>query len=577
MARFDQDTVTDDYASPWLQQQPDALNAGTIAPTPAPAPTPTAAPSPEPVPGWGDSPTSPAAPTAPTSPTAPSGGYQFDMGPQASPTSDPQLGDPGGDVGASAYQTLLESIRGASDPTTLARSRDALARQLQADLEADGHKVTWKGETMLIDGRAYEVGGDVVGMPGHAVESFTDGTFGGSTSLGAGIPWDVGADHPSSNPDGYIWDGSQARFVPAPPPMSGGGQQTAEQVVDDWFNTINVRGHQDKKVWIDYLKKAGVTPGNIEFFKQRFLEDPNDNPHSPQNQPGRGGSTTLNYAMPDIPAWLRAWSPSAPTYTPGSIDTELKDLPDFDEIYKLASGNDESEKDTEALIRGILEHPESLSDRDVEMLKAHNAEEAAVAGQLQDEELQHFGANTGLDTSPWLAGQRAQNAWDRREATIGSNRTVDIAAANTRGADRARAAQLGTSYNAYRSSKAQAVTNLAVEAALGKAGEQRSRTALNEAFKQAATQLGLSRDQLVVSYIQGNMDFVTKQMGFDVDLRKLAQQSDEFKQQLAQRIAEVKQADEQFQANYGLAAQEFGERKTQNAWERAKAAAGLGV
>jgi hypothetical protein len=279
-----------------------------------------------------------------------------------------------------------------------------------------------------------------------------------------------------------------------------------------------------------------------------------------------------------LPPGLANWQPGAPQYLPDFISPET-DIPGFSDTLALLSQPLDSETQTAALVKNILEHPESLSDKDIEMLKAKNAEELAAAGQAQDEELQHLGYNSGLDSSPWLAGQRASNEWGRRTATVAGNRNVDMTAAQTNAADRRAAAGVGTTFASYQTNRRNAAVNMALESAVQKAAEQRGRVSLNESLKQAATSLGLTRDQLTLSYISTNLDYLTKNKSIDndfaINMKKLQEQSDEFKADLAQRIAQLKQQDEQFRAQYGLDAQRLQELIGQDSWERQKALLGV--
>jgi hypothetical protein len=124
---------------------------------------------------------------------------------------------------------------------------------------------------------------DFAPAPAPAQDPFAAFSGGG----GAPQPWDpyysaYGAEHPGANTAAPI--GTQLSYTNAPmaAAASGGGGRTAESIVDDWFANQNIRGHQDKNVWINYLKNAngGLTDQNINYFLERFREDPNNNPHT---------------------------------------------------------------------------------------------------------------------------------------------------------------------------------------------------------------------------------------------------------------------------------------------------------
>lgn len=614
MARFSQDE-TDPLERAW--QQADASLNPTPAPvSPTPAPDVTAGPSPWTENNPYDQQPTPTPRPAPGQAAGGAGDFTQDLGPGAS-SGGGAFSSPGVPVSAigsaNSYQSYLDSINGATDPRQQLVARDGLARQLQSDLEADGHTIKWNGDTLMIDGRPYELGS---GASSGNRETDLESPLGGvpsptAGSSGSSTPW-----VPTDIPKGMQWDPNVAGFVPTNIPLdpSGyvmqGGQlvgkanpgarvETGASNPLSWVDDTlaEVQSTDDLQQWYRYIqadpKAMAGDPSAIEYWKDRIRRGDGSmlvkngtltkfQDGASAGAGGRGGAVSNTYDFNSLwnsmPDFLKNWSPQAAQYQPDAIDTNLDELPGFDEIYKLLSKDDPEEAKLSGLVNNILEHPESLSDTDVEMLKAQNAEETALAGQAQDEELQHFGAQAGLSDSPWLAGQRSQNAWDRRQATIGSNRTVDIAAANQRQSDRLAAASLGQGFAQYRTAKGQQALNIAVEGALGKASEQRGRKALNESMKQAATQLGLSRDQLVLGYITNNLSFLrdnkSLDLGYDIDIKKLSEQSDEFRQTLAQRIAEMKQADDQFKANYGLAVQSFNHNVDQDYWERAKAAAG---
>lgn len=281
----------------------------------------------------------------------------------------------------------------------------------------------------------------------------------------------------------------------------------------------------------------------------------------PPPPPGSPQRSNISVGAVDVPPWLR----DAPTYQPGGyLDTTLADMPGFADLYAQASRPTPHQAELDSLVSNILQHPESLSEQDVATLKAKAAENAAVAGQAQDEDLQHFGFSGGLNDSPWLAGQRAQNAWGTRNSQIQANQNVDIAAADRRSSDRLAAANLGTSYSSYQSGRHTAALNLALDGALAKYGEQRNRTSLNASMDQAAAQSGQSKAQLISNYVLGAT-------GQQIDVAKLNQQGDQFMQDLAYRVSQLKQQSDQFDADMQLALQKFQHTKDQDAWTQAHA------
>lgn len=622
-----------DLESPWTQQ-PDPYSprpsAGTTAdgwPTNAsvglpqtPAATSQAPPSPSPTPSA-------------ASGATPAASYLTDLNGAGTP--------PGGGAPASSVQSVtdysshLGAIASATDPQSSAVAKDTLARRLQSDLTADGHDVAWKGETLLIDGRPYELGG---GAPSPVTASSTVGparpgqdpprpdptptpaapptssVSPPATTSGPAVtpPLDkirnavlefarthpganpsVSRDpeywarqilgtHPNGNVDWAYW--SQRMLTPEGPAEGGGragttgsGPLTEQQVLDQtnhyariaWGRDLTPDDLAQMKRDLGYQPGAPIDPKMTSAIEAWVMN----------HRPKTGGATgTGGGGATQLPPGFGDWQPGAPYYLPTFVD-QTNDIPDFKSVYDKLSAPQPGDVETEALVKQILAHPESLTDQEIASLKAKNAEELAVGAQAQDEELQHFGYQSGLENSPWLAAQRAGRAWDRRSATVAGNRNIDLTAASTRQADRQKAAQLGSAYSSYRSTRQQSAVNMAVESAVARAGESRNRSSMNETLKQAATSLGMSRDQLTLTYMKTNLDYLTTNKAIDntfsVNIKQLQQQSDQFRETLLQRIAELKQQDEQFRANYGLDLQRLESLKNNDAWERARTLYGL--
>lgn len=497
-------------------------------------------------------------PSPGAAPTSQPGGGSFQeampaVEPQAS--SDPTAADPsqpspwlpnpstpapgGAQPAAAAQPTWQSDANGgqAASPDPHAVARDEMATQVQSDLEADGHKVTWnKQGQMVVDGRTYELNAQTFG--GETPDTGAPGAGPGSDVPGATAPPAAG--------------GSGAPNTPAP----GNDENQIQGWASQWL------GHTFTQTQLDALKGQPlelVMHDIANSDEAKLYAARQGAPTSAAPVPG-GGSGGYSVPNVDIPPWLQ----DAPTYQPrGYLDTELADLPNFKELYDRASAPTPHEAELDALVSNILQHPESLSEQDVATLKAKAAENAAVAGQAQDEELQHFGFNAGLSDSPWLAGQRASNAWNRRNTTIQADQNVDIAAADRRGADKRSAAALGTSYAGYQSGRKTAALNLALDGALAKFGEQRNRTALNASMDQAAAQSGQSKAQLIANYVLGAT-------GQAIDVEKLNQQGSQFMQDLAFRVSQLKQQSDQFDAQMQLALQQFQHTKDNDAWTQAQ-------
>jgi hypothetical protein len=264
----------------------------------------------------------------------------------------------------------------------------------------------------------------------------------------------------------------------------------------------------------------------------------------------------------EVPQWLKDMVPG---YTPTLMDTSLNELPDFKTLFDSAMGDNPNAAALDKLVGKILEHPESLSDHDLETLKARAAEEAAVASQANDEDLLHFAANSNLGDSPWLASARQANAQARRNTTIQSNQNLDIAAADRRAQRQAERRGARHHGGNARSARSQAATSTALSGVLAKTNMQTTRAQLNERSSRRPPSSGSRAPALATNYVLGHA-------GVQIDEAKFKSQSDQWKQDLALKIAQLKQQSDQFDAELQLEMQKFQHGKDNDAWAKAQAA-----
>lgn len=510
--------------------------------------------------------------------------YQADLGPTpwatgATTAQQASAGPSGAQAAVSTYQTHIDALNNATTPQEQLIAQDALTQQLQQDLEADGHKVTFKNGQIVVDGRAYEVGrgaqtqsataqGDEMNPgPGEPAP-------GTETPVPLTPPWGTGPNpsEPNSrfvppkgatlNPFGY-WVTAGGDLVPGQitPGMAGFTSAPPGWIYPTTVNPNDAApagGNGDHvtfgRIW---LESGGRTPAELAAFVAAHPEFGAVIFGSKGNKVTIGGrSFDAIFATSDPNRARGSWdeitngggnSATGQTTTPGpTLNTDPWNM-DVEIPPWLQAGIDSmgqaatptaTELSLEQLVQQMLEHPESLSERDVETLKAKSAEDSASATRAQDEELQHFGYGAQLQDSPWLASQRATNAWKGREATIKSNRDIDISAMQKRQSDRVAAADLGQAYVKFQADK-----------------------------KKQAADLGISQQQVLISYITAQHDFFAKSMGYQIDAAKLAQQSLQFQQDLAFRYEQLMQQSEQFAAEFNLAMQKFQHQKDEDAWK----------
>jgi hypothetical protein len=496
-----------------------------------------------------------------------------------SPTANTSAGN------TDAYSGLVSQIKAASDPNQKIVLQDQLARQVYNDLKAAGHDVKWQGEQLMVDGRAYVLGdGTTVSDP---LLSTTTPPGPGWTRVGQ--QW--------ANPNTYV-NGQQVNGSAAAgfDPNQWGSQDPAyiNQLLDYiWQQTGQAPMAPDdprRAYWIQKLQTPDVNGanqqllGNDPYWQMRMGYDARGEDYEAQFQPptlapsygvdapGAAGVTT-SVNLPAAPPAPAPFALSAPSYTPGEIDT----LDDFDplagsedlsdatkqKILDMLTGGEPVDDATEQALLRLLANPSSLDDRTVEMMKAKSREEQAAMMAGDDEAMRAAGFAGGFDDSRWLASARAANRAQHEDAILANNRDVDIQAATQRAADTRSAIELGTSYGTQKAARdAQAVqasqSFLALQSdnAFKLAAAQGDRLALKESIAQKATELGLSADQLLLNYTLGVMQDATQRYGIDVgasiDRAKLAQAGEEFQLDLALKYAQLEQADAQFGASYGL-------------------------
>ena len=198
----------------------------------------------------------------------------------------------------------------------------------------------------------------------------------------------------------------------------------------------------------------------------------------------------------------------------------------------------------------MLQNPESLGPRERATMQAASREEASQMAQTANEELRSGAYARGIQGSPWMAAEEGRTNRARDESIIASNRGIDIEAARTNTADRRAAAEAASKYMFTAQGMRQNQVAAAANQSIQKVAAEGNRLALQEQVKQEAARLGLSRDQLLTSWLTAQMQDATSRYGIDVekelrnrgmdiDLQKLAQASEEFKLDLALRWAQL--------------------------------------
>ncbi len=497
--------------------------------------------------------------------------------PTATPTG---LGGPSN----SDYERMLEELRQSTDPAVTAIQQDALARKIFKDLETAGHKVQWRGNRLVVDGREYVINSvsDLNTVPGPA-----------GAQGGASAPNQYGA-----TDEAYLREQIARVFAEY-------GRTPREDEYQQWLRymqTPDVDGTGRALLgWDPYWESRlrmhatgdyygnGTTPdavggGQLAARAAAGLGGPAPTTATgaANVEVGRGGSEWVQTANggwvpPNHPDAAQAtasrFAVDAPSYVPGDIDTlegfdPLKDSTELDAatraaIMQLLEGGGAVDGITEQAILALLANPHSLDQRTIDMMKAASREEAAALGAQEDEQLRAFGFANGLDDSRWLASERLASRRSADEAIIRGNREVELTAAERNRADELAAIDRGASYAQQKFGQKQAAVAasqsfLALESdnAFKTAALQGDRVALREQVNQKAAELGMRADELQLQYTLGIMDDLTRRYGIDVgasiDRAKLAQAGREFQEELIFRYTQLAQQDAQFGASLGL-------------------------
>lgn len=640
------------------------------------------------------------------------------MGPDNGPmqTAAP-VAKSGTEVGAASadvtakFKDLATQLAAATDPQQKAILHDKLSRDVFGSLSDAGHDVKWDGDQLVVDGRRYIVNGSGVSADGASAPAAGSGTAApGSPAPGSartvlmeGDPAKLAdpahaATSPKydflqlaqqnkydytqmpemlkelqSGPNGRLWQGWTAdgngNFVFAGNPQQLAPEWDGVTRVDAVGAFGNIASGGQAAGWRWGVNDGGpAAAGGADADLQSLYDQ--------IMTPGAAGAAGVQTGGVPAPSAPGGFQPTAPTYTPGTIDnSDLNGLGMDDILNRLGStptpaalptdyqagsisndplatysfdgfgdlgelGAGKTDAQTEGLVSDILAHPESYPPQVVDMLKAKSKDELAQMANSNDDDLKAQGYLTGNQDSNWLASERLARKGERDNALVQSNRNIDLTAAQQNLADRRAAAALGQSYgdtknsrnlanrgelfseaqagegnkqaavassnnaagfkragevaneqlrgeaadrnlkaaqqnidNQFKSTEEkQAAVKLAADTQLAAASQRGDRAALEQGFQQKATELGQSADKLKEDYILAQMSDLTQRYGIDVgasiDRAKLAQAGTEFQQDLIFRIAQLKQAHDEFGAQYGLDLTKTQHAIDQDAWTR---------
>jgi len=303
------------------------------------------------------------------------------------------------------------------------------------------------------------------------------------------------------------------------------------------FDVIEAATADGGKRW-QMLADSGDVDGTARALTSSLTGDGHSVTSDGYNRLMIDGRPYTIAAAPKNPTWKGTFEGQQP-YTPGAITMDdLDGLGYQDVAARLKTGVTDS---TDDLVMSILQNPESLSDQMVDTLKARNADELADVATADEQDLLRFGFANGLDESNWLQSERLAGRRERDRALIAGNRDIDVKASETRVADRRAAAELGSAHSGEQRQR----EALASDTALRTAAQTGDRMALRESIAQKAAELQLDQDELMQQYVVAQMEDLTRRWGIevqaDIDLTRLAQQSQEFREDLAFKLAALDQ------------------------------------
>jgi hypothetical protein len=484
------------------------------------------------------------------------------------------------------FTDLLNKIQTATDPQQAALSKDQLSRQLYSSLSEQGHDVKWEGDQLIVDGRPYVVGGT-------ATTAQTQAAGTGPAGGGAGLNQAPQAGQWAPTNQGFLdWAtknfGADANsFVKIDPAQF---QQILARYTQETGNQANYiggpsgdqvdfgQGTQDAltssgQIWNNESTGAGGPGGSRPGATTggggygTWTGSPDTAPGvmpgmptapAPVAQPtttsewgdqlkrllaGQGGG---NLTMADLQGGLGnpitddGWRPGGGGYVPGEIGmSDVEGLPSYE---KLLADMSQGQEGTQALLARIMANPESMNQATTDTMKAQMKDTLAEQQAQEEEDLRGFGAASGIADSPWLASERSNSRRARDMAVAKGAQNVDITAATTNAADRRAAAGLGIQAGDSRRAAVQAASS----AAIAKVAATGDRLQLRESVKQEAAKLKISEDQVMSNFLQGKADNLMKKYGIDLgaslDVAKLNQQSQEFREDLMQKMAALEQS-----------------------------------
>jgi hypothetical protein len=324
------------------------------------------------------------------------------------------------------YQSTLDQLKTTSDPRQQAVLKDQLARNVFSSLKDAGHDVKWQGDQLMVDGRAYVVGGGIAqgeGQPNQGPAPKLDPTtdrpsYGGMPAAGYdAAKWN----DPNSDSAKYIVSRTlagiqdQIRAIPDEAGRKAFVQQHLQDLVPQleaagWHvldvrgEKLRIEGHGAPAHWADAI---GDIEGAATIGWSTDLPQGQEGPSMsldgilPEIYQAGGPNTSYAPTAPAQPSWAPG---NHAHYTPGEITTD--DIPNysFDELFNRVVGDGDVSR---PLLDSILAQP-GIARRAHRRLD--EGEDARTNSRSSSSSRRRtFGAwatRWAIDDSPWLASER---------------------------------------------------------------------------------------------------------------------------------------------------------------------------